>query len=82
MPRVHLYRKKYMKSDFSKWLTKAFIDSDKKRAELAEVLGITPQALNYKIRNVVFDYEELVTVFDFFKTEDADIIKIMKGRRI
>ena len=77
MPRVHINRKKYMIGDIGAWIVGQLHKHGKTQAELAQALEISPQLCGYRIRNNKVDYGDLLTIFQFFNTEEDIILDLM-----
>lgn len=54
---------------------------DMNRRKLGERLGVTGQAMGYKIKNRSYSYEELATIFRVLEYSDEEIIWAMRGLR-
>ena len=46
-------------------------------AEMGEELGITPQGMSYKFKNLSFTAEELLRIFKKLKTDGSTIARLM-----
>ena len=78
MPRVHLKKKDYKVNDFCKWLKGKLASEGISQTELAEVINLTQPTISYKIKTGQFDLKEIITIFDFLKATDEEIIKAVK----
>lgn len=77
MPRIHQKTKEYAKKDLERCIRDKMYVQKISRTKLGEELGMTGQAISYKIQNAAFSYDELLTVFDMLKFEDAEILHFM-----
>lgn len=78
MPRVSLGKKKYKISDFSKFVIGEMYAHDFTQQKMSQLLDCSQQTFSYKLKNNTFTYADVLTIFDTFKTEDKEIIKLMR----
>lgn len=81
MPRVAINRKKYIQSDFTKWLVGEIYGLGMKRYEFAEAIGMSGQLLSYKIKNNSFCMEDLICIFQYLGTEREEIGRLLGGKK-
>lgn len=77
MPRIQQKTKEYAKRDLERCIRDKMHVLKISRAKLGEELGLTSQAVSYKIRNAVFSYDELLTVFDMLQFEESEVLHFM-----
>lgn len=78
MPRILANKKKYKFFYLGSWVIAQLHMAHKTQQGLADELGITRQALHYKIKNNAFDYKDLLTIIEFLDVPDEEIIHLMK----
>lgn len=81
MPRVIMSQTRYMKSDFVKWLNKEMYLNHITQEQMGTVLGITRQGFQKKLSSCNFSFEELVEIFQFFKTSQETVSELLIYRR-
>lgn len=81
MPRIRLKKKEYMKRDMSAWIVAQASIRKISNQELADILHIHRNTITRKLDNASFDYEELVTLFEYFDTPEHEIALLMKGEK-
>lgn len=85
MPRVAIKKKEYMIADLPGWITGRMYTKGLKRKDLADLLGITPQAFSSRLRKNgrgdpkdVFTYGDLLTLFKALDATDEEILRLTK----
>lgn len=78
MPRTRLLRETYMKTDLQKLIVEKRYEFRIRQEDLAEAVGVTPQALRKKIKESNFGRAELIQLFDVLKFSSDEILKVMK----
>lgn len=78
MPRVLIKAKEYKVSDFSMWLEKQRRNHNMKNCEMAAVIDCSPQNYSHKMKEGYWTYEDVLTFIHFFKSDDKEILKLMK----
>lgn len=84
MPRVAIKKKDYMITDLQSWIIGRMYTKGLKQKDLAELLGITPQAFSARLHKDkrgaskdVFTYGELLTLFKALEATDEEKIRLM-----
>lgn len=67
-----------MINDLGAWITGQLYKNHATQQELAKELKITQQGLSYKLKTNSFSYGDMLTIFEFLKTEEEQIIQLMK----
>lgn len=78
MPRITAKKKDYKLTDFRKWLVGELNVQEIKQAEIAELFGITQQAVSHKIKTGNFTLKELFILFEKLQTSEEEIGKLLK----
>ena len=78
MPRVQLYKQKYMLQDLSNWIIGRMRIMKKSQAYMGGLLGISQVAFGQKVRDSNFKYSELLTVLKELQATDEEILKFMR----
>ena len=78
MPRVNLYKKKYLQSDLSEWIIGRMSSLGLKQEDMGTLLGITQQGFGYRGRKGLFDNTQLYIIFKELKATDEEILRFMK----
>ena len=78
MPRVQLYKQKYMLQDLSNWIIGRMRIMKKSQAYMGGLLGISQVAFGQKVRESNFKYSELLTVLKELQATDEEILKLMR----
>lgn len=85
MPRIHTKKKEYMIGDLTGWIVGRMYVKGLKQKDLADLLGITPQAFSARLqkdrRGVpkdVFTYGDLLTLFKALDATDEEILRLTK----
>lgn len=78
MPRIREFKSRYMVNDIGAWVAGKLMRLKITQKTAAGELGITQQALSFKIHNNSFTYEDLIKLFKVFETEDEEILRLMK----
>ncbi len=85
MPRVAIKKKDYMIADLPSWIVGKMYTKGLKQKDLANLLGITPQAFSFRLRKNgrgdpkdVFSYGDLLTLFKALDATDEEILRLTK----
>lgn len=78
MPRVQLYKQKYMLQDLSDWITGRMRVMKKSQAYMGELLGISQVAFGQRLKKSSFDYSQLLVVLKELQATDEEILKFMR----
>lgn len=82
MPRIHTKKKDYMIADLPGWIVGRMYTKGLKQKDLADLLGITPQAFSYRLRKKgskdLFTYGDLLTIFKALDATDEEILRLTK----
>lgn len=62
------------------WVKAKTDRSDYTQKQVAEMLGVTQQALSQRIRHNSFSYETMRSLFKIFGCSNEEIAGVMKGR--
>ena len=68
----------HAKEGMKKSVEKQMRIEDMSQQELAELMGITQQALSYKFKRNSYSFDDVYNFFRFLHFEDEDILKIFK----
>lgn len=79
MPRVKLDQKRYAREDFIRDIKSKIIRQGLTQSDIAQKMGISQQAFSYKIKHLVFDYNEYNILFGSLDFTDEEIARHMKG---
>ena len=78
MPRVQLYKQKYMLQDLSDWITGRMRVMKKSQAYMGELLGISQVAFGQKVKQSNFKYSEMLAILKELQATDEEILKFMR----
>lgn len=85
MPRVHTKKKEYMIGDLPGWIIGRMYTRGLRQKDLADLLGITPQAFWARLQKDgrgapkdVFTYGDLLTLFKALEATDEEILRLTK----
>lgn len=78
MPRVTIKKKEYKVSDFSKWLVGKMYECKLRQEDMAKLIGITQPAFSNRLKKGLFEYSEMLTLFQELNATDEEILKLMK----
>lgn len=78
MPRIAIKRKDYMVKDLSKWIVGQMFVNNISQRVLAEKLSITQQAFSKKLKEGKFTYKDFLTIIEFFKPDDQELLKLVR----
>lgn len=78
MPRVKALKTEYMANDLGAYIKGVMWRQQVKQQDIAEALGVTQQAVDYKLRNNSFSYKDLLIVFRELQLPDGEILRLMK----
>lgn len=77
MPRVNLNKKKYLMRDFCEWIRGKMLHKYTE-SDVAKVLGISQQGFSKKLKNCTFNFDDIVTLLDFFQATDEEIVRLIR----
>ena len=84
MPRVSINKKQYMIQDLTGWIVGKIHTNGMKQADVAEALGITPQAFSARLKKDrrgnpkdVFSYGDLLTIFSVLGATDEEKLRLL-----
>lgn len=89
MPRIRAKKKEYMIEDFAKWVKGEIRANEFRLEDVAEKLGITPQALSNRMNQKKyksgemkdpFSYGDMLTLFKLFGTDAEEIKRLLTLR--
>lgn len=85
MPRIHAKKKEYMIGDLPGWIIGRMYTKRLKQKDLADLLGITPQAFSARLQRDgkgnpkdVFTYGDLLILFKALDATDEEILRLTK----
>ena len=78
MSKCAVKRKEYKKNDFTKWLKGEIYAKEVRQKDVAEVIGVSPSTFCMRMKNGEFLYGEILKIFEYFRTPDKDILRLMK----
>lgn len=78
MPRVQLYKQKYMLQDLSDWIIGRMRVMKKSQAYMGELLGISQVAFGQRVRKSNFEYSQLIVILKELQATDEEILKFMR----
>ncbi len=81
MPRTFLSRKADTRRDLQKEIRQSMKEQKITQERLGKMLGITGAAISYKIKNLNFDYPEMVEVMETLKFTPDKILYFASGGR-
>lgn len=77
MPKTYITRQEKLNNDLSAWLIGTMKVKRIRQEEVALELGITQQALSYKIRNHALKYDDLIALFGILKPDVETLARLM-----
>ena len=80
MPKSCINYKQYQVGNIGSIIRGKLYKERRTYEELGNELETTRQNISYKLRHNAFRYEDLLTVFDYLKFSDGEILEIMKLR--
>lgn len=78
MPRVAIKKKDYKLADLTEYIAGKMYANEIVQSDIARELNISQPAFSKRLKKGLFSYEELLTIFKFFKSTDEEILKLMK----
>ena len=78
MPRIHLKKKEYLKTDLREWMTGRMDTLEKNQAYMGAVLGISQPAFGKRLSKANFTNEQLYIIFKELEATDENIIRLMR----
>ena len=77
MPKTYITKQEKMNDDLSTWLIGSMKVQRVKQGDVAKVLGISQQALSFKLKQKSFKYEDLVGMFGLLQPDAETLMKLM-----
>lgn len=77
MPRVKALQHEYKDKDLGSYLRAWMYRSHMTQEDVANELGISRQAYNYKLRHSTFTYKDLLIIFRALELTDDEILYLM-----
>lgn len=78
MPRVQLYKQKYMEEDLSNWIIGRMRIMKKSQAYMGKLIGISQVAFGKRVRKANFEYLQLIVILKELQATDEEILKFMR----
>lgn len=78
MPRIAAYRKKYMLSDFSKWVRNRLFELKITQEEAGGWIGKSQPAFYSKLKSNKFTLSDAITLWEKLGATDEEILKHVK----
>lgn len=78
MPRVKGLKKKYMLSDFSKWVHTKMKEQGVSQEYLGLMIGISQPEFSRKLNNNLLKLSDAITIFKELEASDEEILKLIK----
>ena len=78
MPRVAGLNHKYRIRDITAYIRGQMLVQGITETEMAEELGITQQALSYKLTNHSYKIDDILLIFRRLETPDEEKLRLMK----
>ena len=75
MPRITAYKPEYMANDIGVIISGLMKKKRISPREMGEVLGISRQAMNYKLDNNSFSYRDIIIIFHELELTADQILK-------
>lgn len=80
MPRIAELKPNYMASDIGIIVSGLMKKKRISPKEMGSRLGISRQAMNYKIDNNAFNYKDIIVIFHELELTDEEILRYVKYR--
>ena len=78
MPRIAAHRKRYMLSDFSKWVKDRMFELGISQTVAGKWLGISQQEFSRKLNNNLFKMDDGFTLLNKLEASEKEILKLVK----
>jgi predicted transcriptional regulator len=78
MPKVIINKLQYKTHNIGPWVVMWLRRKQKRMSDLGEELGISQQAVSYKIKTNSFSYGDMLVIFDYLEVPDEEILQVMK----
>lgn len=78
MPRIHLKKKEYLKTDLRLWVSGKMKILGKNQEHMGEALEISQQAFGTRLREANFTNDQLYVIFKELEATNDDIIRLMR----
>lgn len=79
MPRIKALKTEYMANDLGAYIKGVMWRQQVKEQDMADALGITQQAMSYKIRQNSFTYKDLLIIFRELQVPDEEIVRLLRA---
>ena len=78
MPKCALKREENKKNYFIRWVRDELSDRRMRQKDLAKVISVSPSTLSSRMKNGEFRYGEMLTLIEYFRANDKDILHFMR----
>lgn len=78
MPRVPIYKKKYLQTDLTEWMIGRMHTLGLTYRDMAELLDISITAFGKRVKEGNFRNTQLYEIFKKLEATDEEILKLMK----
>jgi len=80
MPRSCVNFHQFKVESIGGYIRGKLFQKNKTVTELAEILGVTRQGMNYKLKENVITYSDLLSIIDFLELSDFEVLDLMRLR--
>lgn len=77
MPKSYITKQQKLNSELTSWIYGQISEKKIPQRVVAERMGMTQQALSYKLNAHSFHYEDLVVIFGIFKPDQKKLMELM-----
>lgn len=77
MALITISKRKYKRNELVKYIAGECINKKIKYIQLADAIGITPQAFSKKMSRGQFSFDDLLIIFSILKPSKEDLAEIM-----
>lgn len=78
MPRIAAYKKKYMLSDFSKWVKISMGEMGISQKTAGAWLGMSQQEFSRRLNNNLFKFSDAITLLNELGASEKEILELVK----
>ena len=78
MPKVIINKLQYKTHNIGPWVVMWLRREHRTMSDLGGELGISQQAVSYKIKTNAFSYSDMIVIFDYLNVPDNEILQVMK----
>lgn len=78
MPKVIINKFQHKTHNIGPWVVMWLRREGKRMSDLGEELGVSQQAVSYKIKTNSFSYGDMLVIFDYLGVPDNEILQVMK----